>query len=69
MGDLSETLNNEIENIRKNQSEENSTSQINNTLKGIKTRLEEAEEQLSNLEDRVTESNQGEQKKEKRIKK
>ena len=33
--DLTETLNREIENIKKNQSEKNSRIEIKNTLKGI----------------------------------
>ena len=43
----------------------NSVVEIKNTLNGINSRLEEAEEQISNLEDRVMESNQAEQGREK----
>ena len=60
MENLTETLNKEIENI--NQSEmKNSITEIKNTLHGRNSRLEEAEEWISDLEDRVMESNQAEQ--------
>ena len=39
----------------------NSITEIKNTLEGVNSRLEEAKEWISNLEDRVTESNQAEQ--------
>lgn len=41
----------------------NSIAEIKNTLKGINSRLEEAEEQISDLSDRVKESDHAEQKK------
>ena len=67
MEDLSETFNKEIENIKKNQSEmKNLITEIKNTLEGI-NRIEETEEQTSNLEHRVMESNEAEQKREKKI--
>ena len=47
----------------------NSITVKNNTLEGINSRLEDAEEQISDLEDRVMESNQAEQQKGKGIKK
>ena len=57
---LSETFNKEIENIKKNQSEmKNSIAEIKNTQERITSRLEKAG-QISNLEDRVMESNQAE---------
>jgi len=66
--DLSETLNKEIENIKKkNQSEMNSISKIKNTLEVISHRLEEAEE-ISDLEDRVRGKKQAEQEREKKKK-
>ena len=47
-----------IENMRKNQSElKNSKTKIKNTVEGIKSKLEEAEEWSSDLEDREMKSN------------
>ena len=45
---------------------QNSVTEIETTLDGINSRLEEAE-QICNLEDTVMESNQVEQEKEKRV--
>ena len=45
----------------------NSITEIKNAVKRINSRLEEAKEQSSELEDRVLEYNQAEQQKEKRI--
>jgi len=59
--DLSETLNKERENIKNESEMKNSITEIENTLGGINSRLEEAKEQTSDLEDRVMESNQAEQ--------
>ena len=42
--------------------DEKLNTEVRNTLEGINSRLEEAEEQISDLEDRVTKSNQAEQK-------
>ena len=58
MDDLSETLYKEREKVRKNQSEMKNS--VKNILDGINSRLEEAE-QISNLKDRIMESNQAEQ--------
>ena len=41
-----------------------SINKVRNTLDGMRRRLEEAEELISDLEDRVMESNQTEQKRE-----
>ena len=60
MEDLSETLNKETENIKKNQSEmKNSITKIKSTLGRI-NRLDEAEEWISDLEGRVMGSHQAE---------
>ena len=56
-----------IENMRKYQSELKTTTEIKNTLEGINSRLEDAEEQISDLEDRVVQITKTEQQKEKRI--
>ena len=68
MEELSEILNKGIRNIKKNQSEmKNIINEIKNTLEGIISRLEDAEECNSNLGDRIMESIQAEEQKEKII--
>ena len=62
--DISETLNTEI---KKNQSEMNTTIEIKNALDGINSRIKEAEEQINDLEDRVMESNQAEEIREEKL--
>ena len=58
----------ETENIKKKQSElKNSITEIKDSLQTINNTLENAEEWTNDLEDKVIESNQAEQKKEKRI--
>ena len=44
-------------------------SEINNILEGINISLDEGEDQISDLEDKVGKNTQAEQQKEKRIKK
>jgi len=66
--DLIETLNKERENIKNESEMKNSITEIENTLGGINSRLEEAKEQTSDLEDRVMESNQAEWVREKKYK-
>ena len=57
MDELSENFSKETENI-KNQSElKNTIAEMKNILQGIISRSEDAEEQISNLEDRVMEIN------------
>ena len=46
----------------------NTITEIKNTLEGINSRITEAEEQRSDLEDRMVEFNGAEQNKEKRMK-
>ena len=54
----------EIENIKKNQPELKSTiSEMKNTLKGVNMRLDEKEDPISNLDDKVVENTQLEQQK------
>lgn len=63
MDELSENLNNKTENIKKKPSEmKNSIIEKKNTLEGINI-LNYAGEEINNLDDRVMESNQAEQKK------
>ena len=60
----------DIEIIVKDQSEiKNAISEINNTLEGMNSWLDEAEDQNSDLGDKVGKNIQAEQQKEKRIKK
>ena len=49
------TLNKKTENIKNQSQIKNSITDIKNTLVGIDSRVEEAEEWISNLEDRVME--------------
>ena len=59
MENINEALNKEI---KKNKSEmKNMISEIKHTPDGINSRLEEAEEPINDLEDRVMEGNQAEQ--------
>ena len=46
----------------------NKITEMKNTLKGINSRISEAEEQISNLEDRMVEFSVAEQNKDKRMK-
>ena len=45
----------------------NSIKKIENWLDAINSKLEEAEEQISDLEDRIMENNEAEQKRERRV--
>ena len=64
MDGLSENSNKEIK--KKKPELKNRVTEMRNTLEGINSRSEEAEEWISNLEDRVVESTQAEKKKEKK---
>ena len=46
----------------------NTVNEIKNSLEGIKSRITEAEEQISDLEDKIVEITTAEQNKEKRMK-
>lgn len=63
----SKKLKEELETTKKNQSELRYTiTEIKNTPEGINSRLDNTEEHTSELEDRVVETTQDEQKKEKK---
>lgn len=62
--ELSENFNKEKYNIKTNQSKNITIEILKNTLEGTSSRLEEMEEWISDLEDRMMESNQAEQQKE-----
>lgn len=67
---LREHFNEEIENVKKNQSEmKNIIAEMENTLEGINNRLVNTEERISYLEDRIMEIAQSEQQNKKRISK
>lgn len=66
MDKLSENINKEIENVEKSQSEwDNIITEKNNTLKIIKSRLENAGKWISDLDDKERKSNSGKKKKKK----
>ena len=64
---MQEMFNKELEDI-KNKELNNTIMEMKTTLEGINTRITEAEEQISELEDKVVEITATEQNKEKRMK-
>ena len=65
--DLEELKNKHLEELKNKQTEMNSTiTEMKNTLEGINSRINEAEEQRSDLEDRMVEFTAGEKKKRKK---
>lgn len=67
MGEHNEEFNRELENTHKNQTDLKNITEIKNTLEAINSRLNDTEEHISKLEDRVVEITQAEQKKEKSV--
>ena len=68
--ELSQNLNGQLENIKKNQSKiKNTTTEVKNTLQGINSRVHGAEDQICDLEDKKADNTQSKQKKERRIQK
>ena len=66
---MQETVNKDLEELKNKQSEMNNTvTEVKSTLEGIKSRITEAEEQTSDLEDRMVVFTAAEQNKEKRMK-
>ena len=66
---IKEMFNKDLEELKNKQTEMNNTiTVIKNTLEGINSRVTEAEEQISDLEDRSWEITASEQNKEKRMK-
>ena len=64
-----ETFNKDLEELKSKQTMRNNTkNEIKNSLEGINSRITEAEEQISNLEDKIVEMITTEQNKEKRMK-
>ena len=67
--DLEELKNKHLEELKNKQIEMNNTiTEMKNTLEGINSRITKAEEQISDLEDRMVEFTATEQNKEKRMK-
>ena len=69
MQKIQETFNKELEELKSKQTMMNTTiNEIINSLEGIKSRITEAEEQISDLEDKIVEITTAKQNKEKRMK-
>ena len=68
MEKIQETFNKELEELKSKQTMMNNTkNEIKNSLEGINSRITEAEEQISDLEDKIVEKTTAEQNKEKRM--
>ena len=66
---MEEIFNKDLEELKNKQTEmSNTITQMKNTLEGINSRIMEAEEWISDLEDRMVEFTAAEQNKEKRMK-
>ena len=69
MEKMQETFNKELKEQKSNETMMNNTrSEIKNSLEGINSRITEAEEQISDLEDKIVEITTTQQYKEKRMK-
>ena len=69
MEKIQETFNKDLEELKSKQTMMNNTiNEIKNSLEGIKSRITEAEEWRSDLEDKIVEITTTEQNKEKRMK-
>ena len=67
---MQEMFNKDLEEIKKNQSiMNNAITEIKSPLEGTISRITEAEERMSDMEDRMVEINEAERKKEKKEKK
>ena len=67
MGEMQKSFNKDLEEL-KNKHAENRITEIKNTLERINSRIFEAEEQISKLEDKMVEITSAEQNKVKRMK-
>ena len=66
---MQETFNKDLEELTRNQAMmNNTTNETKNTLEGINSRITDAEERISDLEDKRVETTTAEQNKEKRMK-
>ena len=69
MEKIQETFNKNLEELKGKKTMMNNTiNAVKNSFKGIKSRITEAEEQISDLEDKIVEISTAEQNKEKRMK-
>ena len=69
MEEIQEMFNKDLEELKSNQTMmKNTINEIKNYLKGINSRITEAEEQISDLQDKIVEITTAEQNKEKRMK-
>ena len=68
MEKIQEMFNKDLEELKSKQTMMNNTINIKNSLQGINSRITEAEEQISDLEDKIVEITTAEQHKEKRMK-
>ena len=69
MQKIQETFNKDLEELKSKQTiMKNKVNEINYSLKGINSRITEAEEWISDLEDKIVEITTAEQNKEKRMK-
>ena len=69
MEKIQDSISKDLEELKNKHAEKNSTStEIKNTLEGINSRIFEAEEQVSELEDKMVEITSEEQNKVKRMK-
>ena len=65
---MQESINKDIEELKNKHTETNRIAEIKNTLEGINSRISKAEEQISELEDKMVEITSREQNKVKRMK-
>ena len=68
MEKIQETFNKDLEELKSKQTMNNTRNEIKNSLEGINIRITEAEEQISDREEKIVEITTTEQNKEKRIK-
>ena len=68
MEKMQESINKDLEELKNKHKEKNTITEIKNTLEGIDSRISEAVEQISELEDKKVEITSEEQNKVKRMK-
>jgi len=68
MEKMQESINKDLEELKNKHTENNTITKIKNTLEGINSRISEAEEWISELEDKMVEMTAEEQNKVKRMK-
>ena len=68
MGKIQETFNKDLEELKSKQTMNNKLNELKNSLEGINSRITEAEEWISDLEDKIVEITTAEQNEEKIMK-